>query len=224
MENIQKKNALIITITVIVSCLIMALIEIKMEPQYYIKSLLKILIFLSLPLSTMKLLKIEMSKKDKTIDKKKIVKLLIMGLGIYLIIMLAYLIANSFFDFSTLIHSLSIDQNVNSKDFILVALYISLCNSLLEEFMFRYISFIKLSEFISKKIAYLFSSVSFAIYHISMFGSSFPLSLVLITTIGLCIGGLIFDYVDEKDKNIFNSWIIHMFADFAIMTIWFINI
>ena len=34
MENIQKKNALIIAITVIISCLIMALIEIKMENYF----------------------------------------------------------------------------------------------------------------------------------------------------------------------------------------------
>ena len=40
----------------------------------------------------------------------------------------------------------------------------------------------------------------------------------------IAAGGLIFDRVDEKNKNIYNSWFIHMFADFAIMTIWFVNI
>ena len=224
MEKNKKRNAIIIIATIIVSCLLMALIEIIVEPTYFVKSLMKIIFFLLLPLVIMKHLGIKLFEKQIIIDKKKIAKLFIMGIIIYLFVIFSYLIANNVLDFSIFINSLSSDQKVSGKDFIMVALYISLCNSLLEEFLFRYVSFIQLSKFLSKKIVYVFSSFLFAIYHISMIGSSFPLSLILIMIIGLCIGGFIFNYVDEKDKNIYNSWIIHMFADFAIMTIWFINI
>ena len=89
--------------------------------------------------------------------------------------------------------------------------------------MFRFVSFIKLSEYLSKKTAYIFSSVAFAVYHIAMIGPSFPLPLLILALFGLAVGGFIFDLVDDKNKNIYNSWIIHMFADFAIMTVWFIN-
>ena len=224
MEKNKKRNAIIIIATIIVSCLLMALIEIIVEPTYFVKSLMKIIVFFLLPLVIMKHLGIKLFEKQIIIDKKKIAKLFIMGIIIYLFVIFSYLIANNVLDFSIFINSLSSDQKVSGKDFIMVALYISLCNSLLEEFLFRYVSFIQLSKFLSKKIVYVFSSFLFAIYHISMIGSSFPLSLILIMIIGLCIGGFIFNYVDEKDKNIYNSWIIHMFADFAIMTIWFINI
>ena len=44
--------------------------------------------------------------------------------------------------------------------------------------------------------------------------------MLLLALIGLAIGGLLFDYVDSKNENIYHSWVIHMFADFAIMTIW----
>jgi len=64
----------------------------------------------------------------------------------------------------------------------------------------------------------------FALYHVAMIGGSFPLPLLLLALVGLAIGGGIFDYVDDKSRNIYNSWIIHMFADFAIMTIWYIHI
>ena len=224
MEKNKKRNAIIIIATIIVSCLLMALIEIIVEPTYFVKSLMKIIAFFLLPLVIMKHLGIKLFEKQIIIDKKKIAKLFIMGIIIYFFVIFSYLIANNVLDFSIFINSLSSDQKVSGKDFIMVALYISLCNSLLEEFLFRYVSFIQLSKFLSKKIVYVFSSFLFAIYHISMIGSSFPLSLILIMIIGLCIGGFIFNYVDEKDKNIYNSWIIHMFADFAIMTIWFINI
>ena len=57
-----------------------------------------------------------------------------------------------------------------------------------------------------------------------MLASSFNPNLLILSLLGLTIGGFIFNYVDDKDKNIYNSWIIHMFADFAIMTIWYIHL
>lgn len=64
----------------------------------------------------------------------------------------------------------------------------------------------------------------FAVYHIAMIGMSFPPLMLLLALIGLAIGGLLFDYVDSKNENIYHSWVIHMFADFAIMTIWYLYI
>lgn len=75
-----------------------------------------------------------------------------------------------------------------------------------------------------RKIAYIFSSGMFAVYHIAMIGMSFPPLMLLLALIGLAIGGLLFDYVDSKNENIYHSWVIHMFADFAIMTIWYLYI
>lgn len=57
-----------------------------------------------------------------------------------------------------------------------------------------------------------------------MLGTSFPPVLLLLALVGLAIGGLIFDYVDDRSGTIYNSWIIHMFADFAIMTIWYLHL
>ena len=138
--------------------------------------------------------------------------------------MLAYLLTKGLFSYSALVNSLSSDQNVAQNSFIWVALYISFCNSLLEEFLFRFVAFIKLSEYTTKNIAYIFSSCLFALYHVAMIGASFPFPLLLLALVGLAIGGAIFNYVDDKSKSIYNSWIIHMFADFAIMTIWYIHI
>ena len=57
-----------------------------------------------------------------------------------------------------------------------------------------------------------------------MIGASFPLPLLLLALIGLAAGGCIFNYVDEKSGTIYPSWVIHMFADLAIMTIWYLHI
>lgn len=223
MNNTKKEKCGLIIITVI-CCIIMALFETVIEPPYIVKSAAKVAVFLLLPLIIMKLLNIKIFDNNFALNKKDIIKLLLLGAFIYAIIIGAYFLTKNIFDYSSLVNSQMADQKVDNNNLVLIALYISFGNSFLEEFLFRFVSFIKLSEFISKKIAYVFSSVMFAVYHIAMIGSSFPPPLLILALIGLFAGGLIFDYVDYKNKNIYNSWIIHMFADFSIMTIWYIHI
>ncbi|MCH5268178.1 MAG: CPBP family intramembrane metalloprotease [Lachnospiraceae bacterium] len=223
MKNTKKAKYSIMIVTII-SCIIMAFIEIVIEPSYVIKSAAKAVIFLLLPVISMKLLNMEVFGHSFLLNKKTIMKLLLLGFLIYIVIIVAYFLTRNIFDYPSLVNSLSTDQKVNSGSFIWVALYISFCNSFLEEFMFRFFSFIKLSDYTTRSVTYILSAVLFAVYHIAMIGTAFPLPLLILALIGLSIGGIIFDYVDEKNKNIYNSWIIHMFADFAIMTIWYIHI
>lgn len=218
----DKKNRCSIIFLVIFCCIVMAITEVIIEPTYLIKSIVKIIMFFIIPLSVFNILKIKVFDNFK-LNKKEIIRLFGLGIFIYLIIMIAYFITKDIFDYTKLTNSLTVDQKVNSNYYLLVALYISFGNSLLEEFLFRLISFIKLSEFSSKKFSYVFSSCMFSIYHIAMIGKSFPIPLTIICLIGLIVGGVIFNYLDDKNKNIYNSWFIHMFCDFAIMTIWFIN-
>jgi len=218
------KQSLWLIITVITSCIAMAIIETIIEPTYFVKSLLKIIFFLVVPLVFIKLRREKVFNDSFSLNKKSVLKLSGLGLIIYVIIMATHFITKGIFNYPSLVNSLSADQNVSQNSFIWVALYISFCNSLLEEFLFRFVAFIKLSEYITKKVAYIFSSSMFALYHVAMIGGSFPLPLLLLALVGLAIGGGIFDYVDDKSRNIYNSWIIHMFADFAIMTIWYIHI
>ncbi len=218
------KKSLWLIITIIISCIAMAIIEIVIEPAYFVKSMLKVVLFLFVPLTLMKLQKEKVFTDSFSLNKKSILKLSGLGLIIYAIIMAVFFITRGIFDYSSLVNSLSADQNVSKDSFIWVALYISFCNSLLEEFLFRFVAFIKLSEYTTKTVAYIFSSCMFALYHVAMIGGSFPIPLFLLALVGLAVGGVIFNYVDDKSRNIYNSWIIHMFADFAIMTIWYIHI
>ncbi len=222
--NKNCKKSLWLIIMVIICCIAMAVIEVLIEPAYFVKSALKILFFLFIPIVFLKFQKEKVFADSFGLNKKSVVRLSALGIIIYAIIMLAYLLTKGIFSYPALVNSLSADQNVAQNSFIWVALYISFCNSLLEEFLFRFVAFIKLSEYTTKNIAYIFSSCLFALYHVAMIGTSFPFPLLILALVGLAIGGAIFNYVDDKSKNIYNSWIIHMFADFAIMTIWYIHI
>lgn len=222
MSSFKKRNS-ILALT-IASCIVMAIVETVIEPAYIVKSAIKAVVFLLLPLAILKAFRIHPAGTSFTLRRKNMIALLFLGVFVYLFIIGAYVLTRDLFDYSSLVMSLSEDQQVNSRSFVWVALYISFCNSFLEEFMFRFTAFIQLSEQTSQKAAYLFSSIMFALYHVAMIGPSFPARLLFLALLGLAAGGLIFDYIDAKCGNFYPSWIVHMFADLALMTIWYMHI
>ncbi|MDO4608363.1 MAG: CPBP family glutamic-type intramembrane protease, partial [Clostridia bacterium] len=71
-------------------------------------------------------------------------------------------------------------------------------------------------------LAYLFSSVIFAFYHIGMTAGWVALPIFICGFVGLIAGGVIFNYLNDKHENIYSSWLVHMFINFGINTVGFI--
>lgn len=210
----KKRNIILI---VLLGCLIMGFIDAVIRPGYLIKSFIKIILFSIIPIIYSKYNKeLNVSSLFKVKSKKEIFVAILAGSLVFTIIFGAYLLIGSFFDFSNVVSSLSQNAGVTISNFIFVAIYISFINSLLEEFFFRGFAFLKLKEVASRKFAYIFSSLVFALYHVAMMIGWFDISLFLLTMFGLFVGGLIFNYFNEKYKNIYVTWLIHMFANFAI--------
>lgn len=211
-----------IPILVIIVCIVMGIVDAVIQPGYAIKSAIKIIMFLLIPIVYGLFLKEFNIKNLMKPDKKGLCIALCLGFVIYGVVLGAYWIFKDVFDFSALTGSLNETTGVNKSNFIWVAIYISFVNSLLEEFFFRGFSFITLKKLTSRRFAYVFSSMVFALYHIAMMIGWFGLPVILISLVGLFIGGMIFNRFDEKSENIYLSWLIHMFANFATNTIGFI--
>ncbi|MGN0026518.1 MAG: CPBP family intramembrane glutamic endopeptidase [Clostridium sp.] len=216
------KNKKTIILIVLIGCLIMGFIDAVIRPDYLVKSFIKIMLFSIMPIIYSRYDKeLNLSSLFKVKSKREIIIALLAGLAVFLFILGAYLIIGRFFDFSNVTSSLSENIGVDKENFILVAIYISFINSLLEEFFFRGFAFLKLKEVSTRKFAYIFSALAFALYHVAMMIGWFDISLFILTIGGLFIGGLIFNYFNEKYKNIYVTWLIHMFANFAINYIGF---
>ena len=211
-----------IPILVIIACIVMGIVDAVIQPGYAIKSAIKIIMFLLIPIVYGLFFKEFNIKNLMNPDKKGLCIALCLGFVIYGVVLGAYWIFKDVFDFSALTGSLNETTGVNKSNFIWVAIYISFVNSLLEEFFFRGFSFITLKKLTSRRFAYVFSSMVFALYHIAMMIGWFGLLVILISLVGLFIGGMIFNRFDEKSENIYLSWLIHMFANFATNTIGFI--
>jgi len=155
-------------------------------------------------------------------DRRSIKLGLLLGTIVLVIIWTTYFIVKSYIDLDLIAKELMGSNLITPKNFPFVALYITLGNSFLEEFFFRGFIFLQIYSKGYRKIAYIFSALLFAIYHVAIFKTWFNHWLIGLALVGLFVGGLIFNYIDTKSKSIMNSWIVHICADIAIMVIGFI--
>ena len=217
----KLKKQLIVAI-VLTACLCMGLVDALWQPTYFVKSAVKIGLFLLLP-ALYGLYDREFRIKSLfTPDKRGLGLALLLGGAVYGVVVGAYFLFRGIFDFSAITSSVTDAVGVSRDNFIPVAIYISFANSLLEEFFFRGFAFLTLKKVAGRRFAYLFGAGMFAVYHIAMMIGWFALPVVLLALLGLFLGGVIFSYFNERYDNIYLSWLIHMFANFATNTIGFI--
>ncbi len=206
----------------LVCCGIMALVDGLWQPGYGIKSAIKLAVFGLVPLVSTQALGLTPMKELFRFQKKGFFLALGLGLGIYVLILGGYFLLRNVFDFSQIAGSLTENAGVTKENFLFVSLYISFVNSLLEEFFFRGFLFRNMKELSGSRAAYSVSALLFAAYHIAMMLGWFGLGLNALVLLGLTVGGLIFNWLNEKLGCIYGSWLTHMFANFAINTIGFL--
>lgn len=215
----NKKDYILISI--LIFSLFVCLIDAVIKPNYFVKIPIKIVFFLVLPILFFIFNKNDTSefKKLFVFKKKGFLTSIGLGIAVFAVIMGGYLLTKDLIDYSNVTKSLTESMGITADNFIYVAFYIAIINSFLEEFFFRGYGFITLEKYSSRKFAYLFSSGVFAVYHIGMLVGMFDIGALLLLLAGLAAGGCIFNYLNELNDNIYSSWFVHMFANFAINTV-----
>jgi len=217
----MNKKKLYILTSILIFALFVCLIDAVIKPNYFVKIPIKIVFFLILPVLFFLFNKNDTSefKKLFVFKKKGFITSIALGITVFIVIMVGYLLTRNLIDYSNVTSSLTESMGITADNFIYVAFYIAIFNSFLEEFFFRGYGFITLKKYSSRKFAYLFSSGVFAVYHIGMLVGMFNIDALLLLLAGLIIGGCIFNYLNERNDNIYSSWFVHMFANFAINTV-----
>lgn len=216
----RKKIASLITI-IVLSCLAMSLVDAVIRPDYVVKSAIKIILFLTLPISYAMIAGGVPFRRLFSFQKEGLLMSLLLGFGVFTFILGGYFLIGPLFDFTNVTGALQENIGVNAGNFVFVALYISIANSLLEEFFFRGFAFFTLKELVGRRFAYLFSAGAFAVYHMAIMTSWFSVELFLLLIAALFVAGLLFNWLNERNGNIYASWMVHMFANLAINTIGF---
>lgn len=225
MDKLTQKQISILKIsaTMVIACALMYIVEEAIQPSYLIKTLIKLVLFIGLPWFVYRSDHI-IHFKDcwKLWSAKQIFWSIGIGMIVYGFIVGGYFLIASHIDLQQIQMQLSGSLQITKKNFMLIATYIALANSLIEEFFFRGFGYLSLKRVIHSKIATVFSSLLFAAYHVSIMSSWFSMGIFLLFIFGLFLSGLLFNWFNEKYQNIYGSWIIHMFANFALNTIGFI--
>ncbi len=186
---------------------------------YLWKACGKIVLFLSVPLVYGKLTP---SVDYKTLFKLQKQPLLVggaLGFGVICLILGTYFLLFPYLDFSAVEGQLDLRMNINESNFMIVAVYIALCNSFLEEFYFRGFLFFRLKAVSSPLFAHGASSVIFALYHVAIMVTWFDWWVFALCMLALVIGGVLFNLLDDGTESLYPSWLTHGCANVAINSI-----
>ena len=212
----QKRSIFTVMAMVVFGCLVMAIVDGIIMPGYTIKSIIKLALFLALPLAYLLAKQKDfLGELFRLQNRRSILEPLFLGLGVYALIVSGFFLGKNLVDWSSVASSLK-----NSRENIFaMGAYICIINSLLEEFFFRGFAFLMLSRFAESKIAYLFSAGLFSLYHIAIMQNWFSPLVFALLLAGLFFSGLIFNWLSQRYQNIYAPWIVHICSNLAINTV-----
>lgn len=198
--------------TYIWGLLIIALLFLSKDitKNFYLMRFNKFILLLVVPFIISKVWTCEIPRV--TVDKRHVLPFSIL---VFITIIATYIILKNTIQPEAIIEDLIIGYDLNQGEIIIAALYTIFINALCEEFFFRYF----LLGFNKTPSVFLngLSAILFSLYHLSIMGVWFSIPVMILSFIGLFVGGLIFNWVKIKTGSIINTYIIHAVADAAIM-------
>ena len=204
------------------ACIMLYILEQVIGTDYATKTAAKVILFTAAPYVYFKIVKRESLK-----DSLRLIKLkgspykleLLLGAVSFTGVFGAYFLLVGYIDFDVILKELRVRSQIDASSYVLIGMYIIFGNSFIEELFFRGFVFLSLFKKGYRKLAYVYSSALFGIYHIAMLNTWISPLLLGFTVAGLTIVGLVFDWLDSRSGNIVNSWIVHMLADCALIII-----
>ena len=196
--------------TIVLICLSMAFVEAVLQPGYAVKSAIKLLLFAAAVCS--------LGDVRRWFRREGLGMGLLLGGGIFAVILTAFSLFRPFLDLDAIAAGLLGKEGVSRENFLWVALYISVINSLLEELLFRGLGYLELRRHAPEGFAMVFSAAAFAAYHVAILDGWFTWWVYGLCMLGLFLGGLIFNFLDRRG-GILPGWLAHAGANLAINTI-----
>lgn len=100
-----------------------------------------------------------------------------------------------------------------------IMLLFSIFHSLFEEYYWRWFVFSGLRQRMSDFWAMIVGSAAFTLHHIIILSQFFPISLTIVTSLGVFIGGCMWCAMYRKCNALAGSWISHAIVDATIFAV-----
>jgi hypothetical protein len=103
--------------------------------------------------------------------------------------------------------------------FILLALYLTFINALLEEYVWRWFVFRQCEKLLPAKLNWLavvLSAILFTLHHVLALAAQFDWIVVVLGSLGVFLGGAIWSWCYLKYRSIWIGYVSHLIVDAAI--------
>lgn len=134
----------------------------------------------------------------------------------FFVILGSYYITLAFVDLSAIVGELDTRMDIDKGNFLFVAVYIAVWNSMLEEFFFRGFLYLRLRGLWTPKLAHIVSASLFALYHVAIMLRWFDFWVFGVCMLALVIGGIVFQLLADETGSILPCWFTHSCANVAI--------
>jgi hypothetical protein len=105
--------------------------------------------------------------------------------------------------------------------YLLLAAFMSVVHSLLEEYYWRWFVFGGLRRCLPGSVAIVVSSLAFMAHHVIILVSYFPgnLPMALVFSLGVAVGGAVWAWLYGRYQSLYAPWMSHLLIDAAIMAV-----
>ena len=213
----MNKNIIIYSLLAIVALIVL---EEVFAFEYIPKQILRISLFLIVPLFGIYVLRKSNLKTEIKFEKPTLKELklpLLISIVIFIGTIGGYFLLQFMFDADVVVQG-GEELGIRPSNIWIWGIYLVFINSLIEEFFFRGYIFYTIEKN-NYTLAIIVSSVLWAVYHVIIFMTIFPIYTVIFTIIGLSIIGVLLAYINRYGKSFINSWIVHIFADIAVVIV-----
>ncbi len=100
-----------------------------------------------------------------------------------------------------------------------LVLYLTLVNSLLEEFVWRWFAYEQCERLMPPWLAVVLSALLFTLHHVIALYAQFNWPITLLASAGLFIGGVAWSWLYRRYRSIWPGYLSHICADAAVFTI-----
>ena len=105
------------------------------------------------------------------------------------------------------------------EHYVLFSVFISLANSILEEFYWRWFAYGNLRRLMPLACAHGVAAVAFSAHHIVVVSQFFPIDFALFIGCSVGVGGLIWSLIYQHYNTILGPWICHVIIDAGFLWI-----
>ena len=215
--DMVKKKILFGIISAVLFLIVMTLTEKILQPNYFVKSLIKISVTAFIFFSYSSIFKQNL-KESIFFRKMKPAKNLYFFMAVVFSgILLIFFMIRNYLDLPSIRQNLVSKEQLSKQNCLFIFGYIAIVNSFLEESLFRGL----FSHLFEKHQNYgiLFSALMFSIYHLGIIDSWLNPAILIFCMIGLFLAGIFLQWICNHYDSVKASWLVHGCANLAIDTI-----